>query len=48
MNDKEMIENAGLGIAMKDSTPEIVKIAKEVTDANDNDGVAKILEKYFL
>ena len=48
MNDKEMIENAGLGIAMKDSTPEIVKIAKEITDANDNDGVAKILEKYFL
>ena len=48
INDKRMIENAGMGIAMKMSTPEIVKIAKDVTDTNDNDGVAKALEKYLL
>ena len=48
INDKKMIENAGRGIAMKGSTPEIIKVAKEVTDTNDNDGVAKVLEKYLL
>ena len=48
INDKRMIENAGMGIAMKMSTPEIVTIAKDVTDTNDNDGVAKALEKYLL
>lgn len=48
INDKKMIENAGIGIAMKESTPEIIKVAKEVTDTNDNDGVASALEKYVL
>ena len=48
INDKKMIENAGIGIAMKESTPEIIKVAKEVTDTNDNDGVASALEKYLL
>ena len=48
INDKKMIENAGMGIAMKGSTPEIIQVAKEVTDTNDNDGVAKVLEKYLL
>ncbi len=48
INDKKMIENAGLGIAMEESTPEIIKVAKEVTDTNDEDGVAKVLEKYLL
>lgn len=45
MNDKTMIENAGLGIAMGESTPVIKEIADVVTDTNCNDGVAKALEK---
>ena len=48
LNDKKMIENAGMGIAMKGSTPEIKALAQYVTDANDQDGVAKVLEKYVL
>ena len=48
INDKKMIENAGMGVAMKGSTPEIIKVAKEIADTNDNDGVAKVLEKYIL
>lgn len=44
MNDKIMIENAGLGIAMGESTPVIKEIADVVTDTNCNDGVAKALE----
>ena len=45
MNDKLMIENAGLGIAMGESTPKVIEIADYVTDANNNEGVNKALEK---
>ena len=48
INDKKMIENAGMGIAMKGSTMEILKIARDITETNDNDGVAIALEKYVL
>ena len=47
INDKKMIENAGLGVAMKGSAPDVINVANIVTDSNDNDGVAKILEKYI-
>ena len=46
-NDKNMIENAGLGIAMKQSSPSVINIADEVTDGNNEEGVAKILQKYY-
>ena len=46
VNDKKMIEEAGLGVVMKGSTPEVVEKANIVADTNDNDGVAKILEEY--
>ena len=39
MNDKLMIQNAGIGIAMGQSTPRIKEIA-------DNDGVKNAIEKY--
>ena len=46
INDKEMIENAKVGIAMGQSTPVITEIADIVTLNNNEDGVAKALEKY--
>jgi len=46
MNDKKMIEKAGLGVAMEGSTPEITEIADYITDTNQKEGVAKVLEKY--
>lgn len=46
MNDKLMIENAGLGIAMGQSTPRIKEIADYITDDNENEGVKKAIEKY--
>ena len=46
INDKEMIENAGLGIVMQGSTPVVADIADYITDTNNNDGVAKALEKF--
>ena len=45
MNDKKMIENAGLGIAMGESTPVVKEVADQITDTNLEDGVAKALEK---
>ena len=47
-NDKKMIENAGLGVAMKGSTPNVINIAKYVTDTNDNDGVAMVLNNLII
>lgn len=46
MNDKKMIEEAGLGIVMKGSTPIVSKVADYITEGNNEDGVAKALEKF--
>ena len=43
MNDKKMIENAGLGIAMGQSSPVIKEIANQITASNNEDGVAQSL-----
>lgn len=45
MNDKIMIENAGLGVAMGGSTPSIINVADYVTTSNNDEGVANVLEK---
>lgn len=45
-NDKEMIEEAGLGIAMANASEELKACADEVTLSNDEDGVAIVLEKF--
>ena len=45
MNDKKMIEEAGLGIVMGQSSPLIKEIANEITTTNEEDGVAIALDK---
>lgn len=47
INDKEMLQNAGMGIAMGNSAPYIKDLAKDVTLDNNENGVAKALEKYL-
>lgn len=47
INDKQMIKNAGLGVAMGQSTPVITNVANEVTSSNNEEGVAKILQKHY-
>ncbi|MBU3142947.1 Cof-type HAD-IIB family hydrolase [Clostridium sp. CF012] len=47
-NDIEMIAYAGLGIAMGNAIEELKDIAEYVTLDNDNDGVAKAIEKFIL
>ncbi len=47
-NDKAMILYAGLGVAMGNAVEPIKKIANTITDDNESDGVAKVIEKYML
>lgn len=47
-NDLEMIEYSGLGIAMENAPEDVKKKADYITDTNDNDGVAKAIEKFML
>jgi hypothetical protein len=46
-NDREMIEFAGMGVAMGNAPDEIKSAADYVTDTNNNDGVRLALEKFF-
>ena len=48
INDMHMIYNAGLGVAMSNGSPYVMKVANKVAPSNDNDGVAQIVEKYVL
>lgn len=47
-NDKEMIEFAGLGVAMENAIEEIKNIANFITENNNNDGIAKIVDDFII
>ncbi len=47
-NDIEMLEFAGLGVAMANAPPEVRSRAGHVTASNDGDGVALALERFVL
>ena len=47
INDYEMVKNAGLGIAMKNSALEKQNIADYVTEDNNSDGVGNAIYKYI-
>ena len=47
-NDISMIEYAGLGVAMGNGVEKAKSISDLITSTNDEDGVAKIIEKYIL
>lgn len=42
-NDLEMLDYAGIGIAMGNAIPDLKKIATDITLTNNEDGIAKIL-----
>jgi len=44
-NDMELLQCAGYSVAMLNAVQELKDLADEVTDSNDNDGVATILER---
>jgi len=47
-NDLEMIEWAGLGVAVANAPPQIRARADFVTASHDNGGVARVVEKFIL
>lgn len=47
-NDREMLAWAGLGIAMANGSPEAQAAADLITDSNDQDGVARVLETWCV
>ena len=48
MNDYAMLEAVGFGVAMGNGNPRVKEIADHVTVTNDEDGVAKAIEKFAL
>ncbi len=46
-NDSAMIKAAGLGLAVSNSMPELVKIADSLISSNDEHALKYVLEKYF-
>ncbi len=47
-NDAEMIQTAGIGVAMGNAPEEVKKVATFVTKTNNEEGVRLILEKLFF
>ena len=47
INDKLMTKNAGLGVIMQGSSPEVTSIADYITEDNNSEGVANVLKKYI-
>lgn len=47
-NDTQMIKNAGMGVAMKECSKSVYENARFHTESNDEDGVAKALDKLVL
>lgn len=48
MNDKRMVENAGLGVMMENCASYMKEFADVIVKDNNNDGVAEAIEKYVL
>lgn len=47
-NDLEMLQFAGLGVAVENSVQKLKEIADHVTLSNNDDGVAKAIEKFVI
>ena len=47
-NDLDMVQYAGIGVAMGNAVDELKKIADYITSTNNEDGAAKAIEKFVL
>ncbi|WP_313675750.1 HAD hydrolase family protein, partial [Mycolicibacterium sp.] len=47
-NDVPMLRWAGHGVAMGNAHPEVIAAANEVTAPNSDDGLARVLERWWL
>ena len=48
LNDIGMIRLSGIGVAMENAMEEVREAADIVTDSNEEDGVAKVIERFVL
>ncbi|MFF5230743.1 HAD family hydrolase [Dactylosporangium sp. NPDC000521] len=46
-NDIPMLRWAGHGVAVANADPEVLRVAAEITASNVDDGVARVLERWF-
>lgn len=47
-NDRDMLMEAGFGVAMKNSTEDVLEAADFITGSNEEDGVAYAIERFVL
>ena len=47
-NDTKMLKTVGTGVAMANAMPEVKVAADRITDSNDEEGVARFIERYIL
>ncbi|MFT5284504.1 MAG: Cof subfamily protein (haloacid dehalogenase superfamily) [Planctomycetota bacterium] len=47
MNDVPMLEAAGLGVAMQDSTPDVLKVADRVIGSNNSNAIGELVDELF-
>jgi Cof subfamily protein (haloacid dehalogenase superfamily) len=47
-NDAEMIEKAGIGVAMGNAIQSVLEVADHTTQSSDEDGVAQAIERFIL
>lgn len=47
-NDRELLERAGLGVAMGNAVPALKEIADYITHDNNDEGVRHVVEKFVL
>jgi 5-amino-6-(5-phospho-D-ribitylamino)uracil phosphatase len=48
MNDFEMLLNSGFSVAMANAKNAVLQVADNITEDNDDDGVALALEQFVL
>lgn len=48
LNDLRLVQSAGLGIAMGNADDQLKRVANEITDTNENDGVAKAIQRFIF
>ncbi len=46
-NDIDILSSCGIGVAVENALPEVKKAAKEITESNEQDGVAKWMERFL-
>jgi hypothetical protein len=47
-NDLDMLSWAGHGVAVANAHRDVLAVVDEVTASNDEDGVALVLERWFM